>query len=157
MKHPQVVVFERDGKLGQLLRATVQERLWALHEPRQLEPCLRLLELAVPTVLVLKIGGKLEQELGLLERSPGANHELRAIVVGDVENDALAELAWDLGASFALFPPQSRELFPAVVVHLMQSAIGRQPGREERLIAELDKEAAALPTRPLKPRKDRRS
>jgi hypothetical protein len=121
MKHPQVVVYERDGRLAQLLREPIQARRWALRQPRQREACLRLVLGGDPTVLVLKLSAKLEQELALLERTHGLTPEVCSVVVGDVENDALAELAWDLGASYVLFPPLPREWLPDLVVQLMNS------------------------------------
>jgi hypothetical protein len=46
------------------------------------------------------------------------------VAVGDPEEaDVLAGLAWDLGVSFALFPPLSRDLLPGIVTGLMQRAI----------------------------------
>ena len=55
------------------------------------------------------------------ERFPDA----AAVVVGDAEDLALTNLAWDLGASYVLAPPQSRQLLPEIVVTLMQEAIDK--------------------------------
>ena len=46
-------------------------------------------------------------------------------MVGDAEDLALTNLAWDLGASYVLAPPQSRQLLPEIVVTLMQEAIDK--------------------------------
>jgi DNA-binding NarL/FixJ family response regulator len=48
-----------------------------------------------------------------------------AVVVGNAEDVALTDLAWDLGASYVLPPSQSRQLLPEIVVRLMQEAIRR--------------------------------
>ncbi len=55
------------------------------------------------------------------ERFPDA----AAVVVGDAEDLALTNLAWDLGASYVLAPPQSRQMLPEIVVGLMQEAIDK--------------------------------
>lgn len=131
MNYPRVVVYERDGRLAQLLRQPVQERGWALREPRQTETCLRELAGGSPTVFVLKVGAKLEQELSILERTSWLEPETRTVVVGDVEHESLADLAWDLGASYVLFPPLPREWLAEIVSRLMERAIeSRQPRAE---------------------------
>ena len=55
MRHPQLLVYEGDGRLAELLRPTAKEHRWALREPRQLGECLGLLRNG-PGVLVLKVG-----------------------------------------------------------------------------------------------------
>jgi DNA-binding NtrC family response regulator len=146
MNYPRVVVYERDGRLAQLLRQPVQERGWALREPRQTETCLRELAGGSPTVFVLRVGAKLEQELSLLEQTSWLDPETRTVVVGDVEHESLANLAWDLGASYVLFPPLPRELLPEIVARLMGRAIEsrRQPretAAEDDLKEEVDVQA----------------
>jgi hypothetical protein len=51
-----------------------------------------------------------------------------AIVVGDAEDLPLTNLAWDLGASYVLMPPQSRQILPEIVVSLMQETIEKFKG-----------------------------
>ncbi len=41
MKYPQVVVYEHDGRLAELVRPLTEAHGWALREPRQLDTCLR--------------------------------------------------------------------------------------------------------------------
>jgi hypothetical protein len=72
--------------------------------------------------MVVKVSSKVEHELELLEQT----HDLpqtRTVIVGDVENDPLANLAWDLGASFVLFPPLPHDWLAEIVVHLMEEGI----------------------------------
>jgi len=123
MKHPQVVVYEGDGRLAQLLRQPLRACRWVLREPRQREVCLRLLRGGGPTVFVLKLGVNLEQELPLLDRAQALAHGARTVVVGDLQNEPLANLAWDLGASFVLFPPMPHDWLPDLVSRLMQSIV----------------------------------
>ncbi|OAI55202.1 hypothetical protein AYO44_00375 [Planctomycetaceae bacterium SCGC AG-212-F19] len=119
-----MVVYETDGRLAQLLREPVRACRWALREPRQRDVCLRLLRGSDPLVFVLKLGSKLDQELLLLERAHTQAREARSVVVGDLQNEPLANLAWDLGASFVLFPPMPHDWLPEIVIQLMRSAIG---------------------------------
>jgi hypothetical protein len=120
--HPQVLVYEWDGRLAALLRATAEEKKWSLREPRQLQPCLRLLRRAGPGVLVIRAGRNLERELGLLERVAWLHPETATVLVGDSEHAVLAGLAWDLGAGYVLMPPQPRERLPDIVVGFMEGA-----------------------------------
>jgi hypothetical protein len=46
MRFPQIVVYERDDRLAELLRPTALERRWKLRQPRRSESCLRLLQLS---------------------------------------------------------------------------------------------------------------
>ncbi len=121
MRHPQVLVYETDGRLAELLREPVRDRLWALREVRQPEACLRLLRAGGPAVVVVKLGRDVVRELTLLERVGWLFPETGRVVVGDVEDAALAGLAWDLGASYVLFPPERRDLLPEVVIGLVEA------------------------------------
>jgi hypothetical protein len=119
VKHPQVVVYEGDGKLAALLRPLAEERKWPLREARQPGACLRLLRQGEPAVLILKAGRDLERELALLERVAWLRPRTASVVVGEADHAALAGLAWDLGAAFVLLPPLPRELLPDLVAGLM--------------------------------------
>lgn len=125
MLYPQLLVYETDGLLAASLRPLAEERRWALREPRQLGACLRLLRRPHPAVLVLKIGADVIREMSLLERVRWLRPEAATVVVGDVENGALALLAWHFGAGYVLVPPQPRFLLPAVIVSLMEHSVSR--------------------------------
>jgi len=126
MRHPQVLIYESDGRLAEMLRSENKPREWSIREPRSLEAGLRLLRRGGPSVAVLKLGKDLLRELTLLERVTWLFPETAVIVVGDTENSVLAGLAWDLGASFVLSPPLARgELF-GIVTSLINSP-ARQP------------------------------
>jgi len=122
MRHPQILVYERDGRLARLLSESAEANRWVLREPRQIENCLALLREGGPSVLVLRVGSKLETELGLLEQAHRLRPDAAIFAVGDVENDPLAGLLWDLGAHYVLFPPQPREQLPEIVAHWLNSA-----------------------------------
>lgn len=121
MHHPQLLVYETDGRVAALLRPTAEERRWVLREPRQPASCLRLLRRGGPAVLVIKAGRDLERELSLLERAAWLFPDAAVVLVGDNDHPLLAGLAWDLGARYVLFPPQPRERLPEIVVGLMNT------------------------------------
>jgi hypothetical protein len=124
MLHPQIIVHERDGRLAAQLKPLAESERWALREPRQAEPLWRALTQGGPTVLVVKVGRDPDRELALLERVGWQLPDVATVAVGDATDDAdaLAGLAWDLGADLALFPPLSRDLLPDAVAGLMRRA-----------------------------------
>jgi hypothetical protein len=121
MRHPQVLIHERDGRLATLLRAAIDERglRWSVREPRDLAGCLRLLQRGGPAVLIVRAGRDLERELTLIERIGWLRPDTATVFVGDAEHAALVGIVWDLGARHVLLPPQSRDLLPDVVIGLM--------------------------------------
>jgi hypothetical protein len=133
MRHPQLLIYETDGRLTELLRDLAQKRNWALREIRQPESCLRLLRRGGPSLLVLKVGRDLVREMTLLERAAWLAPDSARIVVGDVEDPALVGLAWDLGASFVLFPPARRIQLPDLVISLMLAS-SRGQGHAQDLL-----------------------
>ena len=110
MHFPQVLVYETDGRIAELLRRESNSRQWSLREPRRPEACLRLLRRAGPSVFILKLGNDLVQEMTLLDRVGWLFPETFSVVVGEAANPALATLAWDLGAALVLVPSQPRQL-----------------------------------------------
>src|SRR5262245_10845867 len=144
MRFPQLIVYDRDGRLTAWLEKTAEERrwtlpkrdrtaprpgqgdgpppkkgYWALRKPRVPAACLRLLARGVPSVLVLKAGRDLKDgEIPLLERVTWLYPDAAVVVVSEVDHPALAGLAWDLGASLVLSPPLSRDQLPDIVAGL---------------------------------------
>jgi DNA-binding NarL/FixJ family response regulator len=122
MHYPQLLIHETDGTLAAELRELASKKQrWSLREPRQREGCLRLLQRGGPSILVIKVGRDVENELTLLDQVSWLSPETRIVAVSDTENPLLADLAWDLGATFVLFPPQPRERLVELVESLMQS------------------------------------
>jgi DNA-binding NtrC family response regulator len=125
MRYPQVLVYESDGRIAELLRREGKPRQWSLREPRRPESCVRLLRRGGPSVLVLKVGSDLLQELSLLDRVTWLFPDTATVVIGDSDNAVLAGLAWDLGAAVVLFPPQPRYSLAEIVGRLLEpSAAG---------------------------------
>jgi hypothetical protein len=119
MRLPQLLIWEGDDRLATLLRPLAEERKWSLRQPRQQGHCLALLRRSGPTVLVLKVGRDLERELILLERAPIECPGVAVVVVGDATHAPLIGPAWDLGADYVHFPPESRDTLPEIVAGLM--------------------------------------
>jgi hypothetical protein len=121
MRLPQLLIYEGDGRLAEMLREMAQGNRWAVRTPQTPAACLRLLRRGEPAVLVLKIGGDLtRRDMPLLERITWQYPQTATVVVSDLDNPVLAGLAWDLGARLVLFPPQSRDQLPEVVKGMME-------------------------------------
>ena len=76
---------------------------------------------------VANIGREVVQVFTLLEQAGAQFPDARTVVVGAHDDPALAELAWDLGADFVLFPPFSWEHLPSIVTGLMELPAAEQP------------------------------
>ena len=128
MRHPQLLVCDREGGLGDALRELARQRRWFFRVRRQPESCLRFLRRGNPGVLVLRLGGdlfgrSLERELKLLDRVAWLFPDTAALVVCAVNHAALIGLAWDLGARYVLLPAQPREGLSEIAAGLMQAVL----------------------------------
>ncbi|MBM4068636.1 MAG: hypothetical protein FJ271_06780 [Planctomycetes bacterium] len=123
MQLAQVLIYEKDGRLAESLRALSESRGIWVRELRQARACLDALARGGIGVLVLKIGRDLERELTLLQQAAWNFPDCRTVVVGDVDHPALADLAWDLGAAFVFMPPTPFNLLPEVVDRLLKSGL----------------------------------
>src|SRR6202045_4917806 len=116
MHRAQVLAFGLEGRLAEDLRELARERALWLREVRHVKTCLNLLLRGGAAVLVLRLGRNLDREMALLEQVTHLFPTTRTIVVGPVDNQPLAALAWDLGAAYVLFPPQPVERIRDVVL-----------------------------------------
>ncbi len=121
MRSPQLVVYETEGWVADLLQGTADAWKWVLRELRQPEACLAALRDGGPAVVVLELGRDLGNDLAFLERLTRLCPAAPLVAVVPTAGDA-AGLAWDLGAAYVLAPPQSRDALLAVVVGLMETA-----------------------------------
>lgn len=119
MQQAQIVIYEGDTRVADLLRETCQQHAWRLRELRRVGSVLNVLREGA-NVLVLRVGRDLYEEMALLEQVSWSYPETAAVVVGDVDHPDLAALAWDLGAAFVLLPPFPREYLPLIVAGLME-------------------------------------
>jgi hypothetical protein len=151
MRHPQLLVFERDGRIAWLLKDVCAQQRWAFREPRQTEACLRLLRAGGPAVLVVRTTDKLareqtadiveqerktiERSFALIDRAHWLRPDAAIIAVGERDDPALTALAWNLGATYVLAPPQPLGNLPQLVDHLMKSMVRavleEAPGEEQ--------------------------
>jgi DNA-binding NarL/FixJ family response regulator len=132
MRHPQLLVYEHDGRLATLLAETAWSQKWVLRKLRQPEACPRQLRHGNPSVLVLSVGRFLERELTLLERITRLFPDTGVVVQSDSDNPALTALLWDLGASYVLQSWPSTEQLLDLVTGLMTAAIHRIPKADSR-------------------------
>jgi hypothetical protein len=121
VRHPQLLIYQGDARLTALLEPLADAARWWLRKPSDLAECLEVLPRGGPSVLVMRPGRDLERELVLLERVSRLFPSASVVVVGDGDQGALAGVAWDLGARFALFPPIPLDLLPGVVTGLMKT------------------------------------
>jgi len=131
MRFPQILIYENDGRIAELLRRAGQPRQWSLREPRQPDSCLRLLQRGGPSVMVLKVGTDVLQELTLLERVAWLFPDTMTLVVGESADPALAGLAWDLGATVVLFPPQPRHYLIEILGRLLEPSLASSAPLEQ--------------------------
>jgi DNA-binding NtrC family response regulator len=120
VRSPQLIVYESEGWIADLLRGTAGTWKWTLRELRDPDACLRSLRQG-PAVMVLELAGNLEDGLALLERLTRLCPEAPVVVVAATAGD-LVGLAWDLGAAYVLAPPQPRDALLTVVLGLMETA-----------------------------------
>src|SRR5438067_1256488 len=115
MRHPQLLVYEHDGRVAELLRETARALKWTLREPRRPEAVLDLLRPGGMGVLVVRLWcdraaaqaalrdqpadetalrrlKELTQGLALVERVAARHLAVRTVVVGDEEDPVLAGL-----------------------------------------------------------------
>jgi hypothetical protein len=119
MQQAQVITYGIDGILAERLREMAQgQRIW-LRETSLLSACRSLVQTSPLSVLVLALGSDLPAELALLEQVHACLPGTRVVVIGDADNPALAGLAWELGAAYALFPPTPAELINELVVRML--------------------------------------
>ena len=119
MRYPQILVVESDRVLATSLQELAQSWRWVLREVRSSEEVLRLMNHGPPTVLVLKLGRDLTDEMTLLQRVAEQFSDAQTIVVGESDHRSLAGMAWDLGAAYVLIQPYPRDWLVELVEGLM--------------------------------------
>lgn len=119
MHQTQIVTYGAEGVLAERMRELAQARRCWLRETNDLAACQNVVQAAAPSVLIMRLGRDLERELVLLERVHASLPATANIVVGEADNPVLAGLAWELGATFALFPPMPVEVITEVVVRIL--------------------------------------
>ena len=122
MRQIQVITHGVDGVLAERLRELAQMKRFRLRETSQLSACVNLLQSSPPSVLILVLGRDLERELTLLENVHASLPGTATIVIGETNNPVLAVLAWELGATFVLFPPTPVEWLSDLLASMLAEA-----------------------------------
>jgi hypothetical protein len=121
MRFPLLLVYETDGRLAARLQDLAKSQKWILRQTRRPEECLSLLAQGGACVLVLKLSSDRAAELAMLDRITWQSPQASVIVLAE---DALAGLAWDLGASYVMLPSDDRDRLPELVSGLMGTPRG---------------------------------
>ena len=123
MRSAQVLVIENDSLLTAMLEGLVVERQRCLlRHPRDLTECLEMLRESGQSVVVLRLGRQVEEEMRLLAEVAYHYPDTGLVVVGEAVQAPLAGLTWDLGADYVLILPQPREMLPEIVGGLLRPA-----------------------------------
>jgi DNA-binding NarL/FixJ family response regulator len=119
MHQTQIVTYGVEGVLAERLKELAQARRCWLRETNQLAACQNLVQTSPPSVFILRLGRDLERELAMLERVHACLPATAIVVIGEADNPVLAGLVWELGATFALFPPMPVEMITDVVSSIL--------------------------------------
>ena len=115
MHQAQIVTYGVEGVLAERLHELAETRRCRLRETNQLAACQNLVQSLAPSIFILRLGRDPERELALLEWVHASLPATATIVIGEADNPVLAGLAWELGATFALFPPMPVEVITEIV------------------------------------------
>jgi hypothetical protein len=122
MRSPQLIVYESDRWIADLLRGTAEMWQWSLRELRDSDACLRTLRQGGPSVVVVEVSHNLEHDLTLIEQFAWLCPADALVAVLGVSQPELLGLVWDLGATYVLAPPTPRDSLLTLVLGLMESA-----------------------------------
>lgn len=118
MQKTQILTYGIEGVLVEHLRALAQTHRYWLREAGRFAACLSALQTSPPRIFVLRLGRDIARDLALLEQVHACLPATATIVIGEADNPVLAGLAWELGATFALFPPMPVERVTEVIQRL---------------------------------------
>jgi hypothetical protein len=112
MRAPQIIVLGFDEWIAKQLRAHAAEHRWLLHDVRQANAVKTLIDDLRPTILFVQVDPLADASpgLALLAEVHATRPEIALVVVSDgkLQDEDRARWtasAFDLGASFVLFPP----------------------------------------------------
>jgi DNA-binding NarL/FixJ family response regulator len=119
MQQAQVITHGIEGALAERLRELALAQRFRLRETSQFAACQNLVRAAAPSVLVLRLGSHLDRELAFIEEVHACLPETAVLAIGAADNPVLAGLVWELGATFAVFPPTPAEAILDVITSLL--------------------------------------
>ncbi len=110
MKYPQLLIYESDGAIAELLGKLAADQGWLIRQCRSAETIFELLKESRISVVFLKFERDLLSGLELLSQITSLYPDCSVVVVSDVKADSqqrenLACLVFDLGAKYIVFPP----------------------------------------------------
>jgi DNA-binding NtrC family response regulator len=129
MKYPQIVVYESDGSLAQMVRRLAADHQWLVRESRQPDACVNLLSESRPALLLLKLDRDMHEGMTLLSRVAERSPDCPVILISDAKLEGaeqrgqLSALAFDLGARYVLFPPLQQPVIEDLVSGLLTATI----------------------------------
>ena len=122
MQKTQLLTYGIEGVLAERLEELAQARRIWLRATSQFAACQNLVQSSPPRIFVLRLGRDLERELALLEQVHACLPRTATIVIGEADNPVLAGLAWEMGATFAIFPPMPVEVITELIVRILDEA-----------------------------------
>ena len=109
MRSSELLVHGIEGKAGERLQSFAQDHgLW-FRPITGLKPMLSLLRKGSRGALIVRLGRDLREELEMVRRAAESFPEIKIVVLSDADQPHLEGLAYDLGATCAVFPPQGFE------------------------------------------------
>lgn len=134
MRAPQIIVLGFDDWIAKQLRAHAAEHRWLLHDVRQVSAARSLLDDHRSSILLLQIDPHAEKSpgLSLLAEAHRTNPDVPLVVVSDGKLPDAERARWtgdafDLGASFVLFPPLTGPVLEDLIGGLMTSLVSQVP------------------------------
>jgi len=124
MQRSQLIAFDLEGRLAEVVQELALSRALWLREARHLKTCLNFLRKGGAEVLVIYLGKDQERALTLMEQVAHLFPQTQTIAVSSTDNSALEALAWDLGAAYVLFPPQPIERIREVLIGFLPALPG---------------------------------
>ena len=119
MQQTQILTFGLTGIAVERLRELATARRIWLRETNQFSACQNLLQ-AGPTVFIVQLGRDLERELTLVGLAHASAPSASIVVIGEADSAGLAGVAWEFGATYALFPPTPVERLNEVVNFILR-------------------------------------
>jgi hypothetical protein len=145
MKHPQVVVLDKDDWCAKQLRDLADEGRWLVRSVRSGDTAMSLLRERCATVLLLQfeLADEHASQLALIADIHRQHPEVPVVAIADGKLPDSDRALWtaslfDLGARFVLFPPITKIILEDVVSGLMTATIRRVVG-EDAVFAPLPK------------------
>jgi DNA-binding NtrC family response regulator len=137
MKHPQVIVLDKDDWCAKQLRELAAEGRWLVRTVRGIDTAKSMLTERSPAVLLVQF--ELDEEkasrLAFVAQMHRDAPDVPVVAIADAKLPDADRAAWtaavlDLGARYVLFPPITKPILEDVVSGLMTATIRRVVGED---------------------------